>query len=87
LLYYKDARVHCEVLNIRAGHQTSNPKALRLARRKPDPNPHHPNRATEAATEPSGPNSVSEPHLNPHDVPHPPQRKSSTDIEISTRPK
>jgi hypothetical protein len=41
LLYYKDARVHCEVLKIRAGHQTSNPKALKPGpqRRPPQPPP------------------------------------------------
>ena len=47
--YYKDARVHCEVLNIRAVTRTAGPKGRRLRSAQ---------RCWSRTTETSGPNSV-----------------------------
>src|ERR1700712_1551743 len=56
-LYYKDARVHCEVLNIRAvttAQRTNAPPPVRWKARHP-----------KGTTEPSGPNSVLRPPGRP----------------------
>ena len=57
LLYYKDARVHCEVLNTRATHTPPDPKAGSSGPHRKPP--------TEMS-EPSGPNSVLRPTHHPH---------------------
>jgi hypothetical protein len=44
LLYYKDARVHCEVLNIRAAPDIKPEGSPTWPARKPDPNPHRQSR-------------------------------------------
>jgi len=73
LLYYKDARVHCEVLNIRAETNPTTPTGC--TREGPQKaNPTHTNQpAGTDVIEPSGPNSVRDPQLHPPDVPLPPE--------------
>ena len=44
LLYYKDARVHCEVLKIRAAPDIEPEGSPTWPARKPDPNPHRQSR-------------------------------------------
>ena len=68
---YKDARVHCVVLNIRAAttHEpaTASPHMPRTRNRPPQ------------ATDPSGPNSVLiQHHTTTHRFPHPHHHNSST---------
>ena len=69
LLYYKDARVHCEVLNTRATHT---PPTLTAGSSGP-------HRKSAQTSEPSGPNSVLRP-TNPHpDFPLPTHVRGCTD--------
>jgi hypothetical protein len=84
LLYYKDARVHCEVLKIRADTRHQTRRLSNLARRSPAPTPTNPNRAgKKPMTESSGPNSVPRPQHRTHEVPHPPPKEQA--VLTSTR--
>jgi hypothetical protein len=65
LLYYKDARVHCEVLNTRATHTPPTSRPATVVRTE-DPPTH--------VSEPSGPNSVLRPTHHPHRLSTPPDK-------------
>jgi hypothetical protein len=84
LLYYKDARVHCEVLKIRADTRPRTQRLSNLARRRPPQPPHPTNRRLrEPMTESSGPNSVPRPQHPAGEVPHPPPKEQA--VLTSTR--
>ena len=77
-LYYKDARVHCEVLNTRAVAQVSHPERWPVLVRTESGCPF--DQKSKGATEPSGPNSMPKPTPTNHSgfpLPHPPVKEDA----------
>jgi hypothetical protein len=67
LLYYKDARVHCEVLNTRAATHPRTRRSKTCVRTESPPT---------HVSEPSGPNSVLRPNHHPRNFPLPARRRT-----------
>ena len=76
LLYYKDARVHCEVLNTRA--TTDPPHPTGTCRHRSAQKTHPP-----TVSEPSGPNSVLRPTHHPHRLSTPPSQQAAREVVLT----